>query len=270
MEEKVYHNIQSYLGGTMSANVLMAFEEELKTNSELREEVELYKSIIYHLKDIDNEEEVFSDTTYKQTLTSFVTSEEGHELDVKLKAIGKAYHTTSKKKAKQKTKKSRVIYFALSTAAVFAVVFSMLNFGNTSGVDLYNSYYESSDLPSFVSRGEEKTLLSKATISFNTLQLDKALQQFTDYIDKKEDVNPLVFIYTGLIKAEQGDIQLAIQQFDLLENSNAIDKSKALWFKALTYLRFEQKPKAKAVLQTIISDSNNFKFKEAKELLEKI
>jgi hypothetical protein len=79
-----------------------------------------------------------------------------------------------------------------------------------------------------------------------------------------------VYVYTGLIYSEKENLQESIAQFDLLEKSQSLDRSRALWYKALTYLKFDKVAEAKAMLTSILEDPSNYNYKEAKELLEKL
>ena len=80
----------------------------------------------------------------------------------------------------------------------------------------------------------------------------------------------MVYVYTGLIYSEKENLEKAIEQFDLLENAQSLDRSRAVWYKALTYLKFDKVAKAKEMLTRILEDPSNYNYKEAKELLEKL
>ena len=270
MEEERYHNIEAYLSGTMSDEALTTFDAELSVDVDLKEEVTLYKAINFHLTGVENDQETFVKSAYKQSLGHFVQSEEGQLTDTQLKTIGDRYHRSAKKKNKGSITKSRTLYLILSSAAVFAFIFITVLNKKASGTDLYASYFNPKELPSFTTRGDGGILLAKATSSFAESRFPEALDGFNTYLKEQDAFNPLVYIYTGLIQAEQGDIEKAIAQFELLENANTIDKSKALWYKALTYLKFEKKTIAKKVLGEIIENPANYKFKEAQELIKKL
>ncbi len=97
------------------------------------------------------------------------------------------------------------------------------------------------------------------------------MSNFQEYINTHtEEINPLVYIYTELIYSEKNELDKAVREFQILENSNSIDSSRALWYKALTYLKFDKTTKGKEILLRILKDSTNYKYKEAKELLGKL
>jgi len=270
MEEKIYHKIEAYLSGTMSDKDILEFEATLQNDTILKEEVELYKAINFHLTEVEDDQEVFTESPYKRTLGNFVGSEEGRALDIQLKSIGEHYHLSEEKKNKKRSNRSRLTYLLVSSAAVFVFVLIVLTNKQTAESDLFASYYNPDDLPSFVTRGDGNSPLAEATANFNASKWEEALKDFNRYIKEEEEFNPLVFIYTGLIQMEQGNLKEAIQQFELLENADTIDTSKALWYKTLTYLKFNKRAEAKIILAKILKNSANYKFKEAQKLLKDI
>ena len=106
---------------------------------------------------------------------------------------------------------------------------------------------------------------------FRVANYDLSLAKIEEYIDKQdEDLEPLVYIYSGLIYAEKNNLTKAIEQFTILEKSNTIDSSRSLWYKVLVYLKFDKKKEAKNVLIILLEDIDNYKYEEAKELLGKL
>lgn len=94
--------------------------------------------------------------------------------------------------------------------------------------------------------------------------------ELVNKVNLEENSNPLLFIYSGMAQAELGKLDEAIDQFDLLENSNSLDASRAYWYKALVYLDNDAVQKAKEQLKKLLDTPGNYKFEEAKELLEKL
>ncbi len=266
MEEHVYKRIEAYISGNMSAEDAQQFESEMATQPDLKEEVALYTSINHHLTETEFEDTNYN-TTYKKEIDTYIESEEGKALKKKLLKVKEAYKATSQEEAP--TSKTRPLYYILSIAAVVILVFGLLFTGN-SNTDLYTDYYQSSELPSFTSRSDETSLLSKASLAFKNNDLDTSLSDFKEYLSVSKEIDPLVYVYTGLIHAEKGNLEKAIAQFDLLETSQSLDNSRALWYKALTYIKFDESTRAKEILTTLLENPSNYKYTEAKELLDKL
>ncbi|MEP0265957.1 tetratricopeptide repeat protein [Dokdonia sp.] len=266
MEEDIHKKIEAYLSKTMTEDEMTRFEKDIAANTELKEEVILYKSLNHHLTDTTYDDDSFFDSAYKKEIDTYIRSEEGEVLKKKLLKVKEEYLATSEKEKP----KTRSLYYMLSAAAVIIVLFGLLFTGNPN-TSLYNDYYQTTELPSFISRSDDKTLASKATSYFKKGDLDNSLSSFKEYIQSTgKDLDPRVYIYIGLIYSEKENLKEAISQFDLLEKSKSLDRSRALWYKALTYLKFDKISEAKETLERILKDSTNYKYIEAKELLGKL
>ncbi len=265
MEEEVYKKIEAYLSGRMSTEDTHQFELEVASKPDLKDELALYKSITHHLTNTSDEDAAGYDSKHKKEIEAYIQSEEGKAIKKKLLKINEDYKTTSKKE----NPKRRSLYYVVSLAAIFVLLFGLF-FTSNSNADLYTDYYKPSELPSFTSRSDQASLLSKASTAFKEGNLDISLTSFQEYNITAKEINPLVYVYTGLIYSEKGNLEEAIKQLDLLENSQSLDNSRALWYKALTYLKFDKSTNAKETLISIIRDSTNYKYKEAKELLAKL
>lgn len=266
MEEDIYIKIEAYLGGSMTHDEVVQFEKDIATNAALKDEVTLYKSLNHHLTDTTYDDDSFSDTAYKKEIETYIQSDEGNAIKKKLLKVKEDYTVTSEKEKP----KIRSLYYILSAAAAVILLFGLLFTGN-SNASLYTDYYQTGDLPSFTNRSDQATLIAKATAYFKEGDFDTSLSSFQEYIEEVgKDIDPRVHIYTGLIYSEKKDLQKAITEFDLLETSESLDHSRALWYKALTYLKFDKTAEAKEMLDRILKDSTNYKYTEAKELLGKL
>jgi hypothetical protein len=265
MEEIVYKKIEAYLSGNMSAEEAKQFELEIASQPELKEEVALYKSINHHLTETSYDDDSLSNTAYKKEIESYIQSDEGEAIKKKLLKVKEDYKATSEKGKP----KIRSLYYILSAAAAVILLFGLFFTGN-SNESLYSDYYKVSDLPSFTNRSDQASLLSKASTAFKEGDLDTSLNTFQEYIATGKEVDPLVYVYTGLIYSEKENLEKAVEQFDFLENAQGLDRSRALWYKALAYLKFDKVAEAKIMLTSILEDPFNYNYKEAKELLEKL
>lgn len=266
MEEDIHKKIEAYLSKNMTEDEITQFEKDIAASTELKEEVILYKSLNHHLTDTAYDDDSFFDSAYKKEIETYIQSKEGETVKKKLLKAKEEYLATSQ----NEKPKTRSLYYILSAAAVILVLFGVL-FTRNSSASLYNDYYQITELPSFISRSDETTLASKATSYFKKGDLDSSLASFKEYIQNAgKDFDPRAYIYTGIIYSEKENLQEAIAQFNLLEKSESLDRSRALWYKALTYLKFDKTSEVKETLALIIKDSTNYKFTEAKELLGKL
>ena len=269
MEEAIYQKIELFLNGEMTKEEALQFEKEILNDEKLQSEVALYKAVNLHFRDEENSTKTTS--PYKEKIDAFIASEEGRSAEEKLLEARKKYHSDVEEATPSKPK-SKVIYFMTSAAAIIAFIIGVFIFQNDASNDeLYAKYYAAKELPSFTGRSsDESSVLTSATESFNETDYTSSLSSFNKYLTETEKRNPLVYIYTGLIQSELGNLNEAISELEKLENAKIEDSSRALWYKALIYLKFEKESEAKKVLEIIIKNDSYYKNKEAKELYKEL
>ncbi|NAS32232.1 hypothetical protein GTQ40_14700 [Flavobacteriaceae bacterium R38] len=261
MNQEVYKKIEAYLGGSMSPEEIILFENELKENQSLREEVKLYGQLNRYLGDKGLESEV-SNSRYVENIKQVLAHEETAQIKDKLKSIGDEYHQS---KASVKRKK----YLLIAAAAIILIAMSIGVQFFSNNKTLYDEYYNANDLPSLVNRGNTQDLLIKGSNLFEEKKYREALDAFSSYQKNNNEINNQVTLYMGMLYLELNESDKALDMFDLVITSNKLNSSKGLWFKALTYLRIEDTRNAELILKEIVKKPSNFKFKEAKELLDR-
>ncbi len=264
MKEDLELKIEKYLEGAMTPEETLVFENEMDINEALKNEVLLTEDLNLFLKNRSDNTIVIED----------VPSQEEKETREHIAKIHNTYknHTEASLKIKKKKNNSTVISLFVGVAAVFIIFvgfyFSSVN--TTSSSELYASYYEDNDLPSFTTRSSDGDLLSNATTNYREGNIDKGLSQFENYINTTANVDPLAYIYTGMIYAEKDQLEEAISQLEVLENSNSIDAERAYWFKAMVYLKFDDKKNAIKNLKVLQSTHSNYKKTQVNDLLEEL
>lgn len=270
MNEEQYKEIESYLSGKLSPEKTTQFEKRIENDKELAENVSLLTSINLHLINKSFLDEY--NLSNNKAISNFIVSEEATELKQDLFNVNEKYQE-DQVVSNGKTSKDRLIYFLISTAALLIFALFAFNlFTKDSAQDLYASYYQLKDLPSFTKRSTDNESLSEATKLFKIGRYDESLQLFDGYVfaTDTENINGLVFIYKALIYSEQGKLKKAIQQLNILEDSKSIDSGRALWYKSLIHLKFDKKEDAKRLLRKLLANPQNYKFKEAQDLFSKI
>lgn len=267
MDEKLLLKIEAYLSNSMTNEESLIFEQELKQNESLQKEVDLAKELNHFLSDgVINTKP--SDKKYEKELTNYFDSEEAKNIEKLLRDAQQEYRTSNETPVRKISQKK--IFYAAASITIFMIcVFSYNLLNKQSTEKLFVEYYQASDLPSVTKRADEQNDLINGVKRFNDSKYKESLELLKVY-ESTENLNPSVYIYAGMANLKLIKYQKAIIEFDKLINSNSIDKSKGLWFKALTYLKMKDKRNARMILEIIIQNENNFKFKEAKELLEKL
>lgn len=137
-------------------------------------------------------------------------------------------------------------------------------------IELYNQYYQT--YPNVIAptvRGESKTdLKSKAFFAYDTRNYQKAYVLFSQlYATDKEDY-ALFYSSVSLIELDKhSEALLLLEKFNTATN-NPFSPFVA-WYKALTYLKLDDKEKAIELLQPL-SEIQNPQQEQAQKLLEEL
>ena len=266
MEESKNEKIERFLTGKMSDQEEMSFEKLLKEDEVLREEVAIYKGMHEHFTN----DQIQNSSDYEALLQKKIKTDEGQQAEAILLEVQHEYLQENKAMVKSKSKLRKLfVYSSVAAAVIMISVFVFMQ--EQTNQDLYSQYYVEADLPSFSKRSDVQTsLLNLGVEKFNASEYEAASDYFEQYLQSDTTINPLTYIYSGLVASELGNLEQAIDQFDLLENLSIEDSSRALWYKALIYLKFEQRDKAKTILELIVDSPENYKHQKAKELLKKL
>ncbi len=269
MEEQLSIDIERFITGMMTGDEMESFQSQINQNADLAKEVELQKNINAFLQ-YEPLSENPEETDLIKKIDQIRKSSEGQALKNKIIAVGKQYFEEENTLLKEKKKPNIRMYFVAATVVVIIALSLLLNNNSSlSNHELYSAYYDSSDLPTFVTRGEVKDYKSTVVEQFKEKEYENVIALVKDY-RVKENFNHLLFLYSAISYSELGYVDKAIMELNYLEKSNSLDASRAHWYKALIFLKEDMSEKAKNELNTIISDPNNYNFDQAKKLLKKL
>ena len=250
-EQKKYDLIEKYLSGKMEKAAQLDFENQLKSNPALQQEVVLHRQVEESLK-----------------------GENIHDFRAKLK------------KADQKWKTGLGDYPApifslpirrlLVVAASFLVLVLAYNFWDASasqgGTDFYAQHFtpykmvlnqrSSSDAPN------TSPALTQAIEAYEQKDFATAAQAFAALHRESPNVTSLVF-YQAIAELSQQKPQTAIPLLkNILAQAPPLFVEQSQWYLALAYLQMEDQVAAKKELEKITTGA--FKYKEAQEILGKL
>ncbi|TCI90202.1 tetratricopeptide repeat protein [Tenacibaculum sp. M341] len=259
------NNIERFLNDQMDAKERALFLQEMSTNPELKETVELYQDMqtLYSEDDWKLEDATTKNTKIQESL-AFLRSEEGEHIK---KAIAKGADSYFAQEAKA-PKIRKLILVASSIAAMLLIGLFVFNTSETN-TELYASYKNDwQELPSLTLRGDTNDF-SRIESLFKQQKYTESLALLEKFKEEKTD-DPQILMYEGVLNLELNQQEKAIQIFNELIQKDTLDSYKAHWYLALSYLKSDNTKQAKKELQFIINDGKNFKDKEAKELLSKL
>ncbi len=260
-QKEIHQEIEAYLQNEMSKNNRALFEKRLKNDVHLRDELNLHISLNNTL----NKEQT---TTFKESDLENATFKETKALlkSETFQNISKNINTTSNQYFKERNRKKmpkKRLYYITAIAATLVLLIGLSTFLNTSNTTLYKEYNTWNDLPSKIEKSDNQT------INIETYYNKKAYTKIIDLlIDKEQNTHEL--IYLGASYFQLNKYKKAIEIFDKLIASNAIDNSKGYWYKMLIYLKQKDTQKTKELLATITQNKQNYNYQKAIEIIKKL
>ncbi|WP_299314493.1 tetratricopeptide repeat protein [uncultured Aquimarina sp.] len=264
--DSTYHDqIDAYLRDELSAEDRTLFEQLLQNDPELLKEFKIHEELFAQMDESAWINDSFTpDIEEVKEVENYFRSAEAKELEDTIAKV-----QTNYQKNNTSFLKNRLFFSILAAAsvAIFVVLYTVSS--SNSSQDLYAEFNQWKDLPSLTSRSDESQL-AKGQQLFEQKKYDESYILFKEYIKGKNKLLPSVLIYSGLSALELDKYTEAISYFDQIINSNTIDQSKGYWYKALVYLKQDQKDAAVKVLEIILKDKQNYNFNKAHNLLKKL
>lgn len=245
MEDVRYTTFEKYLKKELNKEEVLNFEEQLTNDADFKQEFEIYKALETSLTSkFENEE---TEITLRSTLTNL-----GSEF-IKDESV------------KKETKVISLFnYKKLLVAASIAVLIGLFVFNN--GDPAYGDFANHTNLE-FTVRGENDEMLEKAEEAFNKRDYTEALKLITK-IGNQNLKDTEIQLYRGICHLELNAYDAAEGIFTKISNGDSAFKYKAIWYKALTYLKQEQFEKCKNTLRTIPESAEEYEM--ARKLLRKL
>ena len=264
--DHLYDKIENYLNDHMSAPDRAAFEEEIRKDPELAEEVEIHRQILLQY---DEDSWAFakksSDNDDARALETYFKSGEAEDLSGAIQEAGDLY-----KSHNSRIRRRKFFYYAAASVALLLLAGNFFINRNTPE-SLYADYANWDEIPSLTLRGENTNALAEGEQHFKQEKYEEAIEVFETYTEEHDATqNAQLLTYLGAAYLEAGQYENAINIFDTLQNANTLDSDKALWYKALTYLKQDDKEKVIQQLETLLSNPGHPYVKEAESLKSRL
>lgn len=246
MEESTYILFEGYLNNELNAAEKSAFELQLQTDADFKQEFEIYSGLNTSLS------------------SKFNNESEELALIATLKNLGKE-HIKEAPIVKKETKVISLFnYKFLMVAASIAVIVGLFLFND--GTPTYGDFANHGSLE-IVVRGENTDEITEAEDAFNSHNYLEALQVLKVLSDAQpKDIE--LQLYKGICHLELNNFTDADRIFEEISIGDSAFSTKATWYKALSYLKQEKLDECKAELQKIPATAEEFK--QAKSLLKKL
>jgi hypothetical protein len=246
MDESKYILFDKYLNNELADVELKSFEEQLLSNEDFKQEFEIYKALETSLA------------------SKFENEEDEIALRKTLQNLGNQHIKENETAKKETTVISLFNYKKLLVAASIAILIGLFVFNN--GNPVYGDFANHNSLE-LVVRGENNDAIVAAEKAFNSKKYEEALKQLTVLSDEYSD-DVEIELYKGICNLELNNYTNAEQIFTKISNGNSSFSTKAIWYKALNYLKQEKFEDCKVVLQTIPESAEEYK--QAQKLLKKL
>jgi len=254
--------IDNYLRDLLDENETADFKLRLQSDVEFRKNFELEQALW-----LSQNENDWSFAAHKndeaKVYKKLLEEDDLQNLKKTLNQVNSEFKETSTKK------RGFNFYYLAAASIVLLISLSIFLKQDVTNQELVDDYLNTSDLPSFVSRGDTATdELIKAQLFFENEDYKKALDVFVPAIESTNS-NASIYLYLGITQMKLEKYTAAESTFDKLIHSDLLDAQKGYWYKTLLYLEEDKVDDAKTILNNIVSKSL-YNHIMAKELLEKL
>jgi len=232
--------IERFLKEELSSIEHEKFLERLKTDNEFRDRVQIEKQFFETMN--EDSWSAISNLENKQELndyTKLFNTKAVEDIKNTIAKVGNEYAI------KPKTSKNKSWYFYTGIAAMLLILLAVyINVNQAPSLDnLYANYLDASELPSLVSRDDNK-IIGQAETFYNNKEFEKALVAYNDIIKTTSSNSGALYLYKGVSEMQLNKFQDAENTFDTLINSDSLDAPKGYWYKVLLYLKMKDKDQA--------------------------
>jgi len=267
LTETLLAEMNRYLKGKMTELEREIFEKKLEDNNDLKKELQLEIELSEVIGD-NSDYSIFKSAKNRKEVSKLKTkirSDEYQEFSNKIKDIGKEYLENEEV---FKSRKNYYLYFSIVGVIVLflGIYFSQMN---TSLDSYYNSYAYWDGLPSFTEKGQAEDLFSKGELAFKNKNYKEAVTYF-EAINLSNELYPFSLMYLGVSYDKLNQNKKAIGTFKELTTTFSQENTKGYWYIVQIYLKLNDKNKVEETLNIILQSEQNYYYKEAFYLSEKI
>ncbi len=267
-EHKNEEQILAYVFGKMSKDEIDLFEKSMDSDSVLKEEVLLRKSLYHSFNEaswdsIENKPEYQEIQLLKKKLR-----------DDDFKTASDSIRNAEKTYLQQQIKKTSKVklYYKLMAVSAIVILFITLPFLNqTNSTDLYNDYANWNELPSSIEKGVTNNATSiEGEVFYNSKQYSEAISSLEANLNNSDKQNTYDLLYLGASYFQTNELEQAHLIFDDLIKSNTLQSSYGYWFKLLMYLNVDDLLQAKKMLNIILENPDYYNHEKAKILYKEL
>lgn len=233
--------IEKYFENNLTSEEQFLFDEKLKNDADFKSELEFHSEL----------------------KNAIIVSERA-----KIKAKIKGFESSKKDNIKVFNLRKLMPYAAVFLVVISIGIFFILN-QKTDSNQLYASNFEPypnievSNLRS----NSENSLENEAFTAYDLENYKLAHELFTEVLETES--KDYLHFYNAMCTMQLENFDLAIKELSTVNENDLKYYEKAIWFKALIYLKLNKKKDTKILLDELVNHYS-FKKEEAKQLLSKL
>lgn len=265
-EDKMHKMIDAYINDTMSLKDKLSFENKMETDVTLEEEVLIYKSLNESFN--ENDWHALDKIKHRESFKNIkleLKSETFQNISKNIKKAEKEHYNS----INEKLNKPKKFYFAAIAASLllFASIGLPFLLGNDTLEDHYSNYADWEDIPSLIEKGDEVIPIEKL---YEYKDYDAIISHYRAMSKENETLHAYSILKVGAAYFFKGNYDKAIQTFDVFIKLDTVASSRGVWYKLLVYLKQNNKIKTLETLEIILSNKNNYNYKQALKIKNKI
>ncbi len=240
------HLISKYLSGELDALTASRFEQELKNDPILQQELELYKDVDEALQDADV-----------------------MELRRSLKFIHFMNEASTEMNKRPRVRRITLVALAASIAIVLG--FTAFNLVRPNKQKVFDKYYQAYELTSVTrsETGDNDRVIRIALEKYYNKEYREAVTLFEKVLEK-DPGQMATQLYSGISYYEIAEYQKAGKSFSrVIEHDNNLYIEQAKWYLGFCYIKTEEYDKALKHF-TEIAESDSYYREKAKTVIKKL
>lgn len=237
-----YHDIDAYLNGEMNPEQQQAFEEQLKTDDQLKKQLDEFRFLQTTIDKHQQAEQTLPEL--KKILTPLTQTH---------------FHKAEQQKGGRVISMNRIVT-GLALAASIALIFFLV----IPGVSVDG--YPVDNMSGAITRGNE-TELAKAAQLFNDEKYAEAVTAFQQLKSSSPD-DATINYHLGISLLKTKNFTDALPLFEALSKGESVYKEDANFFAAVAAYNLQMNDKAKQYASAVRKESKYYKY--AKAVLKKV
>ncbi len=265
MDNDILEQLRRYLQGEMNAGERSDFKKLLAGSEEMQDFVKSYRQMEAFATETDWN--LLEDRSDSNTEAHWFRA---HDTQLFKEKVAQ-FRNREQLRHKVQPNLLRKVVWLTAVAAVLAVLFYVLIPQKTHVRDFYVQYSNWNELPSLSVKGQEdQDERRQLEFLFDAGNYEKVIEVSNKLQEQLTETDPNVLLYKGVAQLEQNKYQEALHTFDVLEQSNTLDAHKALWYKALVYMKQGNKEATVKSLEKVLASKTNYRYTDAKSILDRI